>query len=82
MEDIFPNPSELIACVSINTENSVDARIAVVDMLGREVQLIYNGTLPYGNSKHFISTEILPAGSYLVELRVGEKRMTKKLVVK
>lgn len=82
MEDVFPNPSESIACVSINSENSVDGRIVVLDMLGREVQLVHSGLISFGNNKYYINSEELPAGAYLVELLVGEKRYVKKLAIK
>ncbi len=82
MEDIFPNPSDNIACVSINTDNNVTGRITVLDMLGREVQFIYNGQMTFGNSKYFIQTHLLPTGVYFVELTVADERFLKKLVVK
>ncbi len=34
MEDIFPNPTSTIACVSINYTGNLNDRIAVLDMFG------------------------------------------------
>jgi hypothetical protein len=82
MEDIFPNPSDNIACVSVNTDGQVKGEIVVLDMLGREVQMVFNGPLNFGNSKYFIETSRLPTGVYFVALTVSEKQFLKKLVVK
>lgn len=82
MEDIFPNPSSTIACVSIHSEAPVNARIVVLDMLGRELQMVHNGRMGFGNTKLYINSAELPVGVYFVQLQVGEKRFVKKLVVK
>lgn len=81
MEDIFPNPSSTIACVSIHAENNVNGRISVVDLLGREVQVVHNGAINLGSNKFFIQSEVLPKGVYMVQLQVGENRFLKKFVV-
>jgi agmatine deiminase len=82
MEDIFPNPSDNIACVSVHASNPVIGKVAVLDMLGREVQLVHEGTIPFGNSTYFIQTSQLPTGVYFVVLIAGNQRFLKKMGVK
>lgn len=81
VDNIFPNPSHTVACVSIHSSHLVTGRIKVLDMLGRPVQNVFNGEIPPGDQKYFIQTEKLPIGAYLVEVSLGNKLFLKKLLV-
>jgi hypothetical protein len=82
MDDIFPNPSHTVACVSVHSNQQTNAKIEVYDLMGRSVQLVHQGEVAFGDSKYFIDSSILPTGVYLVELKVGTNKTLKKLVVK
>lgn len=82
MDEIFPNPTNDIACVPVNSNVSVEGRIDVIDVLGRNVQEVYTGTIPAGLSRYYIQSEILSPGSYSVRVVVGESTYTKQLIVK
>jgi len=82
LDDIFPNPSRNVACVSIHAAHSVTGQITILDMLGRPVLNVFTGEIPPGDQKYFIQTSQLPIGAYLVKLEIGHQQYLKKMLVK
>lgn len=80
-EELFPNPSSTIACVSVNATKYTAIRIDVRDMVGRVVQEIATKTIGVGNSKFYINTSLLPSGVYFVEMEANGFLSSQKLVV-
>ena len=79
------NPTTLIRyTVADNTENGVGSRevkLAVYDVLGREVAVLVNERKGPGSYEVQLNASRLPSGSYLYRLQAGVYSATKKLVL-
>jgi hypothetical protein len=57
-----------------------DAVVRLFDAGGRLIRDVFNGTLGPSRSSLEISTDGLPEGVYFVDVRLGAKRFTRKLL--
>jgi hypothetical protein len=74
-----PNPTHGTARVAFTLAEATDARVTVVDVLGREVAVLHTGATEAGD--HVATTAALPAGTYLVVLQAGNQRFTQPMTV-
>jgi len=79
--DIFPNPASAITCIPLELNKSRDIELSLHDMLGRKVQIIFQGQAPIGASKYFFDAGKLQAGIYLVKLSDKASTVFQKVVV-
>jgi agmatine deiminase len=82
MAPIYPNPASDITVVPISCDKSLEASIRVTDILGRDVETLFNGILPKGDSKYFIHADDYQAGTYFVTLQTAQQQIVQKLIVK
>lgn len=78
---VYPNPSNEMAFVRFTTNSTENIQITLVNTLG---QVVYNqsyGTLGLGDQMLSFYTSDLTSGIYLVNLKVGEQTITKRLTV-
>ena len=78
---IFPNPFQKEAKITFNLEQSETVKISVFNILGR---IVYNDDLGYlleGNHQYTLPAYNLEAGIYFVKLNIGNKLVTKKIVI-
>jgi agmatine/peptidylarginine deiminase len=66
----FPNPAAALTCIPVQAVQPTAAAIRLLDVMGREVQTIFNGILPAGTSRYFFQANGLTAGMYVVEMRL------------
>ena len=66
----YPNPVTGQALVPVVLEEVAEARVAVYDVLGREVSVLHEGTLDAGTHRLRFDGTRLPAGVYLVRAAV------------
>jgi hypothetical protein len=80
---LFPNPSNGLAYASyILPFDNIDAiSISVTDMLGREVLRPLENQYQIGEQAVKLDMEEFEAGIYFVNLKVGDKRYTERLVL-
>lgn len=81
MDAIYPNPASAVTVVPVNAEKSTEARITLVDMLGKEVDVIHNGRIPMGQSNYFLHANQYESGAYMVIITTPTGRITQKLMV-
>ena len=79
---IYPNPASAVTVIPVNTTKALHARIECMDVLGRTVEVVFDGKLPGGVSKHFIHAENYLPGTYFVTLKTEAGIQTQMLVVK
>jgi agmatine deiminase len=79
---LFPNPSRGITCIPFYTERPLTGSLEVVDMHGRKVETIFEGTFQAGESKFFLMTHDYATGIYSVVCRTQEGVATQKLMVR
>ena len=79
LSDAAPNPARDAARVTLTTDAPQRVRATLVDALGREVAVLFDGTAD-GATDLTVRRETLPAGTYVVRV-VGERgTATRRLV--
>ena len=67
----FPNPFRASTTVEYTLEEAADVRLAVYDVLGREVAVLAEGVRPAGTAQATWDASALPTGLYVSQLRVN-----------
>ena len=80
---LFPNPSSNIAYASyiLSMENTEPVSLTVTDLLGREILHPLQNTYLIGEQATKLNFENIEAGVYFVNIQIGEKRYTERLVL-
>lgn len=79
---VAPNPVAGRATISYTVANqSEQVRIALTDLLGREVRVLENGTKSAGTQTLDLNTTGVAAGTYLVKVQQGDRTATRKVVL-
>jgi Secretion system C-terminal sorting domain len=78
--ELYPNPATQQATLSYTVSTAANVRIALVNMVGQEVE-VQNIERTAGNFQTTFDVSELPAGIYFVRMQVGNDVMTKRLVV-
>ncbi|MBD3220851.1 beta-propeller fold lactonase family protein [bacterium] len=79
-----PNPGGANAQIAFRLVHEAEATVSVYDLAGRRIARLTQARFPAGLSRlHWDGRDdrgrLLPAGTYLIELRVGDWRMTRKI---
>ena len=84
LERAGPNPFRDGTRLALRLAHPADADVAVYDLLGRRVAVLYDGMLPAG--RHLLGWDgtdaagrALPAGQYIVRASAGEQQATLRL---
>src|SRR5690606_18588197 len=79
--EVYPNPSSGSTTVSLTLDAASEVRVAVYDVLGREVAALHAG--PLGAGEHALAFESagLPAGLYLVRVEGGGFAASQRVTV-
>ena len=78
---VGPNPTRGGAAVTFALDADDDVRLAVYDVLGREVAVLAEGAHPAGAHRVALAAGALPAGAYVVRLVAGGAAQTTRLTV-
>jgi hypothetical protein len=81
MFTIFPNPFEEKTKIIFYLEQITAVEITVVNILGSLVYTDKLGNLPEGTQQYILSAKNFKPGVYFVKLKVGDKLLTRKIVV-
>lgn len=76
-----PNPVRGAATVAVALPEAGAFRVAVLDLLGREVAVLADDAREAGVHELALDTSRLPAGVYVVTLRAGAERLTERITV-
>ncbi|MBK8492523.1 MAG: agmatine deiminase family protein [Saprospirales bacterium] len=82
MAAIFPNPANAITCIPIESKESTEGTIELVDILGRTVHTIHSGSIPQGKSNYFLQAQDFEAGTYYVRLQTAQEQLVQKVIIK
>ncbi len=78
---IYPNPASSKTELKIGMSKQENVSVQVIDMTGKKVADIFNGTMNEGSQTLTINTENLASGLYQVKMMIGNKVTTQKLSV-
>ncbi len=77
---LYPNPATETTRVAFTLQSTQHVTVHLIDMLGRDLGIISEGTLPAG--EHYAELNNLPAaGVYMIRLQLGTESVTQKLIV-
>ncbi|MCK5453651.1 MAG: T9SS type A sorting domain-containing protein, partial [Calditrichia bacterium] len=82
----YPNPFNPVTRIEFNVPKTTQVKVAVYDILGRQVKLLYNTVAPAGN--HTIRWDAtneagstLGSGIYFYQLQSENVSLTKKMIL-
>ncbi len=79
---LYPNPTNGSASLSLHLHDASKVRVAVLDVLGKEVLPVTETNLSAGEQTLTLNANSsLPAGIYFVDIMVNGSRVTEKLVI-
>ncbi len=78
---IYPNPSDGNSVISYSLAEQSDVQIQMFDLTGRLVQNVFAGKQQAGSYTQPLEGESLATGTYLVQMIVGDKVSTQKLIM-
>ncbi len=81
LEGVYPNPARGSTAVTFALAEPGAVRLAVYDVLGREVAVLVDGTAEAGRHEAVLDAAVLPAGTYLVRLEAGGAVWTERLTL-
>jgi len=79
--EIYPNPSNGLFNIAINSAGNSEYQLTVVDLTGRNVFEL-KGQCSAGDNQVALDLTSLNKGIYMVSIRKGEEIVTKKLFIK
>ena len=77
----FPNPANGIVCIPVSVEASQTVAIELLDLNGRLIQLIHNGTVAAGENRFYLDAASLPSGAYFIKAHTRFGSVNQKLMV-
>ncbi|MFI5262932.1 MAG: choice-of-anchor D domain-containing protein [Candidatus Kapaibacterium sp.] len=79
--EIYPNPTSGTFHFEVTSAENVSTQIALVNILGQRVALIYDGDLSRGAHEFDFATHNLPTGSYFLTLKTPSVLKMRKVDV-
>jgi Leucine-rich repeat (LRR) protein len=76
----YPNPFSGKTLISFNLDEQEFARVAIIDMTGKEVAVLADGILNAGLNIFTLEPDNLPSGSYFCTLRTKDRNEMYKLI--
>ena len=77
--EVYPNPAYDLARVSFKLGGTQQVQLALFDVLGRQVDVLFDGVAGPGENSVVLRTQSLPAGAYFLRLS-GERISIGKLI--
>ena len=77
----YPNPFNPSTQIRFTLQSSDVTRLTVYDLLGREVAVLVNGTMPAGSHSITFDASNLTSGVYIYKLEAGGQVMTKRMTL-
>ena len=81
LEQNYPNPFNPTTQIQFSLPQDSDIRLAVFDLLGREVQVLAEGRYTAGTYSVAFDGTNLASGVYLYQLQAGTQRLTGEMIL-
>lgn len=79
--EAYPNPFNPSTVIRFTLDTGRQTRLAVYDLLGREVAVLVDGVMPAGHHQTRFDATGLGSGVYLVRMTAGTQSFTRKVVL-
>ena len=80
IKQVYPNPMKQTASIDYELTRSMNIRLSIFDLSGREVALIQEGLQHAGRNSYFFHTTLIP-GTYIIRLAGDGFNSSRKIVV-
>lgn len=80
--DIFPNPASAITCIPLSVVNETKGAIELLDITGKVIETVFEGSIPMGESKYFFHAGKYASGTYFVRVSAEGFQLTKKVMIR
>ncbi len=77
----YPNPFTDASRIAFTTERAGPVRLAVFDVLGREVRTLLDGPMPAGSHEAVLEAEGLPSGPYVLRLHAAGEILSRTITL-
>jgi hypothetical protein len=83
LDEPYPNPFAEQTNIAVSSDREERGRISVFDVLGREVAVVFDGTLEPGSKQRFVfePADDLPVGLYFIRAKTNRSVQTKAVTV-
>jgi len=81
LEQNYPNPSNGITTISFSLGETENVTLALYDALGRQVRILFQGTVGAGDYRRTFDCASLPSGAYSYTLSTPSQTLSKILVI-
>ncbi|HEX7070391.1 MAG TPA: YCF48-related protein, partial [Rhodothermales bacterium] len=81
LDQNYPNPFNPATTIAYRLTEPSNVRLAVYDVLGRQVALLVDGPVSPGTHEVHFDAASLASGTYLYQLRAGSEVETRKMVL-
>lgn len=81
IDGVYPNPAQGMAAVSFSLPSESPVRLAIYDVLGREMVTLVDGSFPAGMHDVRWDATGVASGVYVVRLEAGGQHVTRMLTV-
>jgi hypothetical protein len=78
---VYPNPANASAEIAYTLSEQSNVDIRLMDVAGREVSVISQGSQAAGTYRETVNTALLPDGVYIVRMQVGKAVTTRQLII-
>ena len=82
IDEIYPNPSSVNSIVNFTLSESQKVRIALIDLLGREIAVLANENYQSGSHTLSMNSASLPSGTYFYQFTTPQGIERKSFVVR
>lgn len=77
----FPNPASAITCVPVFFNKSLNARIVLRDIAGKEVMTLTEGKIPAGETKYFFDAAQIAPGAYMLIIESDQFSNSQRIMI-
>jgi hypothetical protein len=81
LEQNYPNPFNPSTVIRFTLDAGRQTRLAVFDVLGREIAVLVNGTMPAGAHSVTFDASGLSSGTYIYRLEAGGQVLTRRMTL-
>ena len=78
---ISPNPAKSEASIVFQASGTGPTLVRLLDLQGREIELLLETSLPQGLHKLNFNTSNFPDGVYIISILAGKYRLAEKLII-
>jgi len=77
---LSPNPASSLVVININSNKVLQIKLSIIDLVGNEIDIIYEGILNQQNYNMDYNISNLTSSTYFVRLEIGNEIITKQFI--